>query len=165
MHRFFDVVPGAFCLVTADAEERIAFASQEALKLFGCDDFAQFTQLTGGRFRGMAADGPAVSLCDRIKCTAQDSGADYCYLSFSIRDAKGHFVQVEGSARHVCIDGCEYWSLLFVDMRQRVAGIESDAVTGLMGMHEFYEKGVALAADDRVPRSLRDALPNLFRHH
>lgn len=70
MHRFFDVVPGAFCLVTADAEERIAFASQEALKLFGCDDFAQFTQLTGGCFRGMAADGPAVSLCDRINCTA-----------------------------------------------------------------------------------------------
>ncbi len=148
MHRFFDAVPGAFCLITADAEERIAFASKEALKLFECDDFAQFAQLTGGRFRGMTVDGPAASLCDRINCTAGETDADYHYLSFSIRGAKGHFVQVEGSARHACIDGCEYWSLLFVDMRQRVASIESDAVTGLMGMHEFYEKTGALAADD-----------------
>lgn len=148
IHRIFDVVPGAFCLITADAEERVAFASQEVLKLFECDDFAQFAQLTGGRFRGMTADRPAASLCDRINCTAGDAGTDYYYLSFSIRGAKGHFVQVEGSARHVCIDGCEYWSLLFVDMRQRVAGIESDPVTGLMGIHEFYEKTGALAADD-----------------
>ena len=148
MHRIFDVVPGAFCLITADAEERVALASQEALKLFECDDFAQFAQLTGERFRGMTADRPAASLCDRINCTAGDAGTDYYYLSFSIRGAKGHFVQVEGSARHVCIDGCEYWSLLFVDMRQRVTGIESDPVTGLMGIHEFYEKTGALAADD-----------------
>lgn len=149
MCRYFDAVPGAFCLITADDEERVVFANQEALKLFECDDSAQFMQLTGGRFRGMAAGEPSASLCDRINCASAEDEGDYHYLSFSIRGAKGHFVQAEGTAKLASIDGRKYWSLFFGDMRQRVISVESDAVTGLMGLHEFYEKTGALAADDR----------------
>lgn len=149
MRQLFDAVPGAFCLITADDEERVVFVNQEALKLFECDDSAQFMQLTGGRFRGMAAGEPFASLCDRINCASAEDEGDYHYLSFSIRGAKGHFVQAEGAAKLASIDGRKYWSLFFGDMRQRVISIESDAVTGLMGLHEFYEKAGALAADDR----------------
>ena len=146
----FDAVPGALCLITADSEERVAFVNREALALYQCDDRAAFDRLTGGRFRGMAVDGFAKSLSARLRSDdAEAEASDYRYLSFSLRGAKGHFVQVEGSAKRVSFEGRDYWSLLIVDMRQRTVGVEKESVTGLMGMHEFFEESGAIAADDR----------------
>ena len=147
-HRFFDAVPGPFCLITADAEERIAFASKEVLDIYQCADENAFAELTGGRFRGMVDEAAPASLAERVE-HAGAGGADYCYLSFSLRGARGHYVQVEGSAKRANFDGRPYWSLVFADMRLRTVGIEGDDVTGLMGMHEFYEQSGAVAEDDQ----------------
>ena len=83
-------------------------------------------------------------------------------MTFSLRGADNHFVQVEGSAKRVGIDGRPYWSLMLVDMRKRTAGIEGDDVTGLMGMHEFYEKSRTVAAGDQAQGSYGTRYPIYF---
>lgn len=143
----FDAVPGALCLITADVEECIVYANKEMLDLYRCADIAAFARHTGGRFLGMVADEAPMPLSCYASAAGIESG-DYCYVSFTLRDAEGHFVQVEGSAKRVRIEGGSYWSLLIADMRKRRAGLEGDDVTGLMGVHEFYEKSGVLAERD-----------------
>ena len=66
LHRYFDAVPGAFCLITADAEERIAFASADMLALCRCSDEAALAALTGGRFLGMVDETAPLPLATRL---------------------------------------------------------------------------------------------------
>jgi hypothetical protein len=122
LHRYFDAVPGAFCLITADAEERIAFASADMLALCQCSDEAALAALTGGRFLGMVDETAPSPLATRLD-QAGPENEGYRYVTFSLRGADNHFVQVEGSAKRVGIDGRPYWSLMLVDMRKRTAGI------------------------------------------
>ncbi len=161
LHRYFDAVPGAFCLITADAEERIAFASADMLALCRCSDEAALAALTGGRFLGMVDETAPSPLATRLD-QAGPENEGYRYVTFSLRGADNHFVQVEGSAKRVSIDGRPYWSLMLVDMRKRTAGIEGDDVTGLMGMHEFYEKSRTVAAGDRAQGSYGTRYPIYF---
>ena len=48
-----DEMPGGFFIYRADGKEEILEINNAALKIFGCDDYDEFKELTGGTFRGM----------------------------------------------------------------------------------------------------------------
>lgn len=46
-------MPGGFFVYEAYGEEKLIYANQEACRIWGCDNFEEFKQLTGNSFKGM----------------------------------------------------------------------------------------------------------------
>ena len=50
-------LPGGFFIYEAEGNERIVFAEPNVIKLYGCDTFEEFLDLTNGSFQGMVHPG------------------------------------------------------------------------------------------------------------
>lgn len=50
---FIDEIPGGFLIYAADANEEIVYANKALLKIFRCNDLAEFKRHTGNSFKGV----------------------------------------------------------------------------------------------------------------
>ena len=50
---FIDEIPGGFLIYSADANEEIVYANKALLKIFRCNDLAEFKRHTGNSFKGV----------------------------------------------------------------------------------------------------------------
>ena len=48
-----DGLSGGFFVYEANEEEKILFADDNVIKLYGCDSFEDFSEYVGGTFKGM----------------------------------------------------------------------------------------------------------------
>ena len=99
-------VPGGFFVYMADEDQRLIYVNNVCLRLFGCEDEAQFRELTGFTFRGMVhpedyADIQA-SIDDQIADPANHN-LDYVEYRIIHRDGSirwvddyGHFAHLPG---------------------------------------------------------------------
>ena len=53
MVRFMEEIPGGFMVYRADGDERIVYANMGLLRIFRCESWERFQELTGGSFRGV----------------------------------------------------------------------------------------------------------------
>ena len=51
--QFMDEMPGGFLIYCAQEGERIIYANRWLLRIFQCENMAEFRELTGNSFRGM----------------------------------------------------------------------------------------------------------------
>lgn len=86
-------MPGGFFIYRADGNEEILHVNKATLEIFGCESREEFSELTGGSFKGMVlADD-----LDRVEKS----------IAYQIANNKNHLDFVEYRINHK--DGTEHW--------------------------------------------------------
>lgn len=100
--RFMDEMPGGFLIYYAEHNEDIIYANKALLRLFKCNSFQEFQELTGNSFRGIVhpedLERVEKSIWDQIAASQYDF--DYVEYRFIRKDGTigwaedyGHFVE------------------------------------------------------------------------
>ena len=95
-------MPGGFLIYKAEAPEELIYANHTVFEIFGCDDLADFRQLTGYTFRGLVHPDDYNAVSRNLK--EQISRGDTDYLEYRIIrkdgavrwvDDYGHYTETE----------------------------------------------------------------------
>ena len=115
-----EAVPGAVCLLRADASEKIVEFNKELLNLYQCGSREEFLQFTHGTFRGMvlASAYCPLTAMDTLWEKREEEGP--LYLDFDIRTKQGHLRHIDAYLCRLERRGQAYWS-----MYHRVHGQET----------------------------------------
>ena len=146
-------VPGGFFVYLADESQRLVYMNNVCLRLFGCEDEAQFRELTGFTFRGMVhpedyADIQA-SIDEQIADPANHN-LDYVEYRIIRRDGSirwvddyGHFAHLPGygdvyyvfigdiTDKHNAQEDSRRRSRVYEGMMSRLDAMSEDALTAL----------------------------------
>ncbi|MCI8443269.1 MAG: response regulator [Provencibacterium sp.] len=99
---FMDEMPGGFFIYRAGGDEKILYANKALLRIFKCENMAQFLQLTGGSFQGMVHPEDLAAIEQSIAEQIASSQYDLDYVEYRIlcRDGEirwvddyGHFIR------------------------------------------------------------------------
>ena len=97
-------MPGGFFIYHADGNEELIYANQALIRIYGCEDLADFQQLTGYTFPGLVhpEDWERVSAAIDQQIAGSDEGLDYVEYRVRRKDGEirwiedyGHFVHTE----------------------------------------------------------------------
>ncbi len=97
-------MPGGFFIYEASGEEKLLYANQAVINLFGCDDLEDFKKLTGYTFRGMLhpEDYAEVSGSINEQIKSSDDNLDYVEYRIIRKDGSvcwvddyGHYTETE----------------------------------------------------------------------
>ncbi len=97
-------MPGGFFIYEASGEEKLLYANQAVVNLFGCDDLEDFKKLTGYTFRGMLhpEDYAEVSGSINEQIKSSDDNLDYVEYRIIRKDGSvcwvddyGHYTETE----------------------------------------------------------------------
>ena len=104
---FLDKFPGGFFIYRADESEQIIYANKAMLKIFGCDDLAQFRTFTGNSFKGIVHPDDLASVENSIKEQISQSQEDLDYVEYRIirKDGEVRWVEDYGHFAHSEIAG------------------------------------------------------------
>ena len=102
--QFMDEMPGGFLIYHADVDEKIIYANKALLRIFQCDSFRDFQELTGNSFRGIVyhedLEHVEQSIWEQISASQYD--LDYVEYRIVRKDGSigwiedyGHFVHSE----------------------------------------------------------------------
>lgn len=98
-----DQIPGGFFIYRADESQEVLFVNRAILRIYGCENEAQFRELTGGTFRGMVHgedfDEIQASIDQQI---ADDNNHNLDYVEYRIirRDGAVRWVDDYGHFAH-----------------------------------------------------------------
>lgn len=106
-----EAVPGAVCLLRADASEKIVEFNKELLNLYQCGSREEFLQFTHGTFRGMvlASAYCPLTAMDTLWEKREEEGP--LYLDFDIRTKQGHLRHIDAYLCRLERRGQAYWSM------------------------------------------------------
>lgn len=153
-HTFYDNLSEGICLIRPDGDETILFANTALLDMYQCTRQDEFQALTGGRFRGM------VDPADYHPLPQRSLDGETAFLFFRIRTSLGHFRRLEGTLQKKTFpDLGTVWVLTLSSNLQKAAAMQQDSVTGLMGLHAFYQKARERAIQNKSTGSLKDYAP------
>lgn len=102
--QFMDEMPGGFLIYHADDEEKIIYANRALLRIFQCDSFQEFQEITGNSFKGIVyrqdLERVEESIWEQISASQYD--LDYVEYRIVRKDGSigwiedyGHFVHSE----------------------------------------------------------------------
>lgn len=153
-HTFYDNLPEGICLIRPDEEETILFANRGLLDIFQCPREDEFQSLTQGRFRGM------VDPSDYHPLPRAEQHPAPFFLSFRIRTSLGHFRRLDGTLQQKTYPGLgPVWILTLASNLQKISAMQQDSVTGLMGLHAFYQKARERAVQNKGAGTLEEYCP------
>ncbi|MCM1149333.1 MAG: ATP-binding protein [Butyricicoccus sp.] len=95
MLSFTDELPGGFFIYRALGDEEIIYANRGVLRIFQCEDMAQFRELTGGSFRGLVHPDDLEAVEESIRRQITASRQDLDYVEYRIRRRDGSVRYVE----------------------------------------------------------------------
>lgn len=106
MINFMDEMPGGFLIYYAEHDEKIIYANKALLRLFQCNSFQDFQELTGNSFRGIVhpedLDRVEMSIWEQIAASQYD--VDYVEYRIIRKDGTigwvedyGHFVNSDSA--------------------------------------------------------------------
>ena len=99
-----DHMPGGFFIYRADGEEELLYANRAVLRIYGCEDMADFRRLTGFTFRGMVYPEDYERISASIVQQIQSSADQRDYAEYRIMrkdgsvcwvDDYGHYANTE----------------------------------------------------------------------
>lgn len=104
--QFMDEMPGGFLIYYAEHNEKIIYANKALLRIFQCNSFQEFKELTGNSFRGIVhpedLDRVEKSIWEQIAASQYDF--DYVEYRFIRKDGTigwaedyGHFVETSSA--------------------------------------------------------------------
>ena len=102
--KFMNEMPGGFLIYRADDDERILYANDALLRIFGCNTQKEFMDLTGSSFKGMVHPYDLDAIEQSIQEQIFDSQYDLDYVEYRIirKDGEirwiedyGHFIHTQ----------------------------------------------------------------------
>lgn len=92
---FMDKIPGGFFIYRDDGDERIVYANKGLLRIFQCDSWEQFQEVTGGTFRGLVHPEDLDEVEESIKHQIGKSHHDMDYVEYRIIRRDGSVAWIE----------------------------------------------------------------------
>lgn len=150
-------LPGGFFIYEAEGNERIVFAEPNVIRLYGCETFEEFLDLTHGSFQGMVHPGDLYDIQNQIEAQTLFGEKRHDYVRYRIRTKQGDIRYIEdfGHLLHQ-ENGRSYFYVYIVDVDQNEyfnknrnsyaeaeilsGNHETDELTGLLNMSFFYQK-------------------------
>lgn len=154
-------LPGGFFIYEASGEEKILFADENVINLFGCETFEEFLDYIGGSFKGMVYDEDLHKIENEITAQTMFGEKRHDYVRYRIRTKQGDLRYIEdfGHLLHglngnsffyvfiIDVDQDEYFNRnrnSFAEAQILSANQETDSLTGLFNMSFFYQSVQAL---------------------
>ena len=148
-------LPGGFFIYEADESEKILFAENNVIELFGCTSFDDFIEYTGGTFKGMVHPDDIQRIEIQIKAQTIFGEKRHDYVRYRIITKNGdvRFIEDFGHLLHadthksyfyvfiVDVDQNEYFNNSrnsFAEAELLSRNKETDKLTGLFTMSFFY---------------------------
>ena len=150
-------LPGGFFVYEAEGDEKILFAEQNIIQLFGCATFAEFLDYVGGSFKGMVHPEDLHKIENQIQAQTLFGEKRHDYVRYRIITKQGETRYIEdfGHLLHmengksvfyvfiVDVDQNEYLNInrnSFAEAELLSRNQETDTLTGLFNMSFFYYK-------------------------
>ena len=86
---FMDKIPGGFLIYHADGDEGVVYANKGLLRIFQCDTWDQFQDMTHGSFRGLVFPDDLEEVEESIKRQIAESQYDLDYVEYRITRRDG----------------------------------------------------------------------------
>ncbi len=150
-------LPGGFFIYEAGEQERILFAEENVIRMFGCETFEEFRDFTGNTFTGMVYPEDLHKIQNEIQAQTMFGEKRHDYVRYRILTKQGELRYIEdfGHLLHGD-DGLSYFYVFIVDVdreeyhnRSRNSfaeaqvlsmNTETDSLTGLFNMSFFYQR-------------------------
>ncbi|MBR5967590.1 MAG: GGDEF and EAL domain-containing protein [Lachnospiraceae bacterium] len=150
-------LPGGFFVYEAEGEEKILFADQNVIELYGCKTFDEFFEYVGGSFQGMVHPEDLHKIENQIQAQTVFGEKRHDYVRYRIITKKGEirFIEDFGHLLHYD-EKNSFFYVFIVDVDQNEfmnknrnslaeaeilsANRETDELTGLFNMPFFYHK-------------------------
>jgi len=149
-------LPGGFFIYEAGGDERIIFAEENVIKLFGCETIEEFREYTGNTFPGMVYEEDLHKIQNEIQAQTMFGEKRHDYVRYRIKTKQGEIRYIEdfGHLLHGK-DGFSFFYVFIVDVDQNEfsnrsrnsfaeasvlsMNTETDSLTGLLNMAFFYQ--------------------------
>lgn len=148
-------LPGGFFVYESDRDEKILFADENIIRLYGCNTFAEFMEFVGGSFQGMVHPEELHRIENQIQAQTLFGEKRHDYVRYRIRTKQGEVRYVEdfGHLLHwsngksffyvfiVDVDRDEFYNQnrnSFAEAELLSGNQEVDPLTGLFNMSFFY---------------------------
>lgn len=92
---FMDKIPGGFFIYRDDEDERIVYANKGLLRIFRCDSWDQFQEMTGGSFRGLVHPEDLDEVEQSIRQQIGKDQYDLDYVEYRITRRDGSVAWIE----------------------------------------------------------------------
>ncbi len=169
-------LPGGFFLYEAWGEEKILFADENVIALFGCRTLEEFREYTGNTFGGMVHPEDLHKIQNEIISQTMFGERRHDYVRYRIVTKQGRMRYIEdfGHLLHgqngqsffyvfiVDVDRDEYLNRSrnsYAEAQVLSMNQETDSLTGLFNMSSFYQK-----AHSRMMSQERHRLEAAFIH-
>ena len=149
-------LPGGFFIYENGGDEKILFAEENVIKLYGCETLEEFMEFTEGSFKGMVHPDDYNKIQNQIQAQTMFGEKRHDYVRYRILTKQGNVRYIEdfGHLMHGT-NGVSYFYVFIVDVdrneyfnRSRNSyaeaeilsmNHETDALTGLYNMSFFYQ--------------------------
>ncbi len=148
-------LPGGFFVYEAEGDEKILFAEQNIVQLFGCTSFEEFMEYVRGSFQGMVHPEDLHKIENQIQAQTLFGEKRHDYVRYRIITKQGEIRYIEdfGHLLHmengksvfyvfiVDVDQNEYLNVnrnSFAEAELLSRNQETDTLTGLFNMSFFY---------------------------
>jgi len=149
-------LPGGTFIYEAEGEEKLTYADENVIKLFGCETYEEFYEYVGGSFTGMVHPEDLVKIKNQIQAqTSFEKRHDYVRYRIITKQGDTRYIEDFGHLLHGR-DGRSYFYVFIVDVDQNEyfnryhnsiaenevlsANRDIDPLTGLFNMSFFYQK-------------------------
>ena len=163
-------LPGGFFIYESGGDEKILFAEENVIRLYGCETLDEFREYTGNSFRGMVHPDDLHKIENEIQAQTMFGEKRHDYVRYRILTKKGETRYIEdfGHLLHgrkgksyfyvfiVDVDENEYLNRnrnSFAEAEILSMNQETDPLTGLFNMSFFYQSVQMKLAS---PRSRRE---------
>jgi len=156
LKKFLDEMPGGFFIYQADEQEQILYANKALLRIFRCDTFEEFQELTGNSFQGVVHPDDLESVHKSIWEQIANSQYDLDYVEYRIIqkggtirwvEDYGHFIhsETEGDIFYVFVGDA-------TEKRQRLLAEQEEKERQLQNQIEEYSQELKLIHQEHLRR-------------
>ncbi len=156
-------LPGGFFIYESGGEEKILFAEENVIKMFGCTTFQEFLEYVNGSFTGMVHPDDLHKIENEIQAQTMFGEKRHDYVRYKILTKQGEVKYIEdfghllhGSAGKsyfyvfiVDVDRDEYLNRdrnSFAEAQLLSMNQETDPLTGLFNMSFFYQNAQSMVS-------------------
>lgn len=113
-------MPGGFFMYRADEEERLVYANDACLRIFGCETLEQFEELTGFTFPGMVHPDDIQTIEASIKRQIANDVHKMDYVEYRIIARDGTIKWIEDYGHYVTTASGNYFYVFIDDATERL---------------------------------------------
>lgn len=115
LRQFIEKMPGGFFVYRADEEEKIIYANDITLEIFGCETFEEFLEVVNGTFKGLVHPDDYERIAHSIDEQVAESASNLDYVEYRIIRKDGAIRYVDDYGRLVHSE--EYGNVYYVFIR------------------------------------------------